>query len=217
MSSTVIRPSIASSLAAFLSSALVILLFQACSKDNPVAADPTVTGSSFTLTSPAFQDGGTLPRVYTCDSTGYSPPLAWTGSPAGAEEFALMMTTIALDGKKWNWVLYGIHASVAALAESTNAGTAGLSTDGPELRYYSPCSSGPGAKTYTFTLYALSGSPVFSVPPDSVTGAVLTSAISQLILDSCQLNVSYTRDSAKVFLASKQRDDISSRCGCRLP
>jgi phosphatidylethanolamine-binding protein (PEBP) family uncharacterized protein len=68
-----------------------------------------------------------------------------------------------------------------------------VSTDGPELRYYPPCSSGPGAKTYTFTLYALSAKPTFAVPESQVNGEILTTAINSLTIASRQLNLSYTR------------------------
>ena len=156
-----------------------------------------VCGSAITLTSPAFVAGGALPSQYTCDGTGgmlsASPPLAWTGAPEGTVEYALTISTIALDGTKWNWVLYRIPAGVTSLAEGTTVGTAGVSTDGPDLRYYPPCSSGPGEKSYTFTLYALSGAPTFSVPASQVTGGILTSAISPLIIGSSQVNVTYTR------------------------
>lgn len=151
-------------------------------------------GKIFTLTSPAFQDGGELPVDYTCDGAGYSPPLQWAGQPKATVEFALMMTTIAKDGEKWNWVLYDIPSDVPALAEnSSGVGINGLSSDGPELVYYPPCSQGPGPKTYTFTIHALSQKPVITVPADHVSGAVLTSAISQITLASSQINVSYTR------------------------
>jgi phosphatidylethanolamine-binding protein (PEBP) family uncharacterized protein len=155
----------------------------------------TVKGSSsFTLTSGAFHDGGTLPAVYTADGTGISPPLAWTTGPKGTVQFAVMMTTLALDGKKWNWVLYGIPADVTSLAAGTDGvGIAGLTSDGPESRYYPPNSQGPGPKTYTLTVYALSGTPTFTVPAGEVNGAALTSAISKLTLASSRLSVTYTR------------------------
>lgn len=159
---------------------------------------PTPTSSPvtepFALTSSAFADGGTLPIQYSGDGIGISPPLAWTGVPEGTVELALMMTTQALDGEKWNWVLYGIPASVTSLAEGTQGvGITGLSTDGPELRYYPPMSKGPGLKTYTFTLYALSAAPQLAVPAEQVNGPALTTAISQLTLASTQLSVGYTR------------------------
>ena len=157
-------------------------------------ASSSSSSSSLTLTSSAFVAGGTLPSQYTCDGTlgmsSHSPPLAWTGAPSGTVTFALTITTIALDGTKYNWVLYNIPNTVTSLTEATTLGTAGVSTDGSELRYYPPCSTGPGEKTYTFTLYALSGTPTFSAP---VTGTVLTSTISPLVIGSKQVNVTYTR------------------------
>ena len=156
-------------------------------------AAPAATGE-LTLTSSAFVDGGTLPVAYSCDGAGYSPPLAWSGAPEGTVQFAMLMTTLANDGMKWNWVMYGIPASATALVEGGgDVGTFGLTSDGPDLRYYSPCSQGPGAKTYTFTLYALSAAPTFSVPAAQVSGPLLTSAIAALILDSSLVSVSYTR------------------------
>ena len=156
-------------------------------------AQSSPTAGSFSLTSSAFTDGGTLPMKYTADGAGISPPLAWSGAPAGTKQFALTMTTLALDGEKWNWVLYGIPAGTTSLAEATTVGTAGLSTDGPELRYYPPASKGPGAKTYTFTLYALSAAPAFTVPAAEVSGPVLESALAGITLAKTQVSVSYTR------------------------
>lgn len=179
------------------SATLKAMAFEEDMEDSAVATalyTLSTSTSDFTLSSTAFEDGGALPAVYTCDGEGSSPPLAWTGAPKGTVEFALMMTTAAKDGTKWNWVLYGIPASVTSLAESsTGVGTAGLTSDGPNLAYSPPCSPGPGPMTYTFTVYALSGSPAFSVPASQVTGDVLTSAISQLTLASGQLSVTYTR------------------------
>jgi len=164
---------------------------------NVCGSSSTTTSSDFTLTSSAFVNGGTLPAQYTCDgSSGMlspNPPLAWSGAPSGTMTYALTVTTIALDGTKYNWVLYNIPNTVTSLTEATTQGTAGVSTDGSELRYYPPCSSGPGEKTYTFTLYALSGTPTFSVPESEVTGLILTGAISPLIIGTSQINVSYTR------------------------
>jgi phosphatidylethanolamine-binding protein (PEBP) family uncharacterized protein len=163
------------------------------SRDNGVCAAAT----DFTFSSSAFVEGGTLPSVYTCDGTAgmlsLSPPLAWTGAPSGTVEFALTMTTIALDGTKYNWVLFHIPAGTTSLATGTTVGTAGVSTDGSDLRYYPPCPSGPGLKNYTFTLYALSAVPTFSVPESQVGGTALLSAINPLIISSRVLNVGYTR------------------------
>jgi phosphatidylethanolamine-binding protein (PEBP) family uncharacterized protein len=169
----------------------------ACSTDwdccSFSCSDNNVCTAPFKFSSPAFQDGGILPITYTCEDAqgGVSPPLAWTGVPQGTVEFALTASTLAVDGKKWNWVLYGIPASVTALAANTSGiGTTGASTDGPDLKFYPPCSSGAGQRTYTFTLYALSGKPTFSTSP--VTGEVLADAIGPLTIGSRQMSVNYT-------------------------
>jgi phosphatidylethanolamine-binding protein (PEBP) family uncharacterized protein len=146
------------------------------------------------LISNAGVDGGTLPSEYTCDGTGSSPALSWSNAPAGTKEFALMMTTIPVDGPtKWNWVLYGLSGSSTNLAKnSSGVGILGVSSRGTRV-YEPPCSQGPGAKIYTFTLFALSAPPTLPVAAGQVTGEVLTKAISSITLGSASLNLSYTR------------------------
>jgi phosphatidylethanolamine-binding protein (PEBP) family uncharacterized protein len=162
------------------------------------ASTPTGTGgftTSFTLTSPAVASGGILPAAYTCDGPGSTPALAWTGAPAGTKEFALLMTTLPGDGTtKWNWVLYGISSATTSLAkDSYGVGALGVGSDGPALAYDPPCSQGPGSKVYTYTLYALSGSPALPSTPSQVTGQVLAGAIASLTLASASLSVTYSR------------------------
>jgi phosphatidylethanolamine-binding protein (PEBP) family uncharacterized protein len=150
---------------------------------------------SFLLTSDVGVDGGTLPADYTCDGTGSSPSLSWSNAPAGAKEFALMMTTLPGDGTtKWNWVLYSIPGTTTSLTKnSSGVGILGVGSHGPTMAYDPPCSQGPGPKLYTFTLYALSESPQLTGAANQVTGEVLTKAISPITLGSASLNLSYTR------------------------
>lgn len=157
------------------------------------ASSPASTGSgSFTLTSAAGTNGSAMSADYTCDGMGASVPLSWSGAPAGTKEFAVLMTTLPGDGTtRWNWVLYGIPGSTTSLSRDTfGLATAGVGSDGPFAGYQPPCSQGPGAKVYTFTVYALSASPAVS---GTVTGPTLTSAISSITLGSASLNLSFTR------------------------
>jgi phosphatidylethanolamine-binding protein (PEBP) family uncharacterized protein len=155
----------------------------------------SVSGEFFSLTSDAGVDGGLLPAEYTCDGTGSSPALSWSNAPAGAKEFALMMTTLPVDGgTKWNWVLYGIPGTTSFLAKnSSGVGIPGVGSHGASKGYQPPCSQGPGAKLYTFTLYALSASPILPSASEEVTGEVLSRAISSITLGSASLNLSYAR------------------------
>jgi len=159
---------------------------------NPVSAYGE--NGDFSLTSDAGVGDGTLPAEYTCDGSGSSPALSWTNAPPGTREFALIMTTLPGDGTtKWNWVLYDIPALTSSLAKNTSGvGTPGVGSHGSTKGYQPPCSQGPGAKLYTFTLYALSGSP--SLPDNGqMNGSVLTNAISSVTLGKASLNLSYTR------------------------
>lgn len=165
---------------------------------GPASSSVTATpsgSSSFVLTSAAGSEGGSLSTDYTCDGTGSSPALAWSNAPAGTQEFAVMMTTLPGDGTtKWNWLLTGIPATTTSLSkDSFGIGTAGVGSDGPYVGYQPPCSQGPGAKVYTFTVYALSAAPSLTVPASQITGAALTSALSSITLGSAALNLNVTR------------------------
>jgi uncharacterized protein (TIGR03437 family) len=155
----------------------------------------SVTNGSFTLTSTAGVNGGLMAADYTCDGTGSTLPLAWSGAPSGTKEFALLMTTLPGDGTtKWNWVLYHIPATVNSLAkDSFLVGTLGVGSDGGGTVYDPPCSQGPGLKLYTYTVYALSAAPTFPVPAAQVTGQTVTDAIASLTLSSASLTLGFSR------------------------
>ena len=152
----------------------------------------TPTDPGFRLTSSVVSEGGNLPADHTCDGHGGSPPLAWSGAPAGTRAFALLMTTIPADGStKYNWVLYNVPAARQALdAAAFGVAEAGVGSDGPATGYQPPCSQGTGPKTYTFTLHALSASVSPSGVPD---GPALLALVAPLTLAKATLNVSYSR------------------------
>lgn len=161
----------------------------------PVGVITPTSPGSFTLTSTAGINGGTLPNSATCDGQGSTIPLAWANAPAGTKEFAMLMTTLPGDGTtKWNWVLYHIPATVKALSQDAFlVGTMGVGSDGAGTVYNPPCSQGPGLKLYTFTLYALSDIPAFSVPAAQVTGQNVTDAIGGITLGSASLTLGSAR------------------------
>jgi phosphatidylethanolamine-binding protein (PEBP) family uncharacterized protein len=151
--------------------------------------------AAFTLSSTAAVEAGALPASFTCDGAGVTMPLSWSNAPAATTGFAVLMTTLPGDGTtKWSWVLYGIPSTTAGLAmDSSGVGTLGLADGAPVAGYSPPCSEGPGAKTYTFTVHALSGTPTFAVAAGQVTGQMVSDAIVPLTLASASLNVSYAR------------------------
>ena len=161
----------------------------------PAAASVTHGSSSFTLRSPDFENGGTLPIDYTGDGSGATPPLEWSGVPAGTKSYALMMHHLDPEGAvKWYWTLYDIPEDVTSLPKNVKGiGKVGTGFKG-QVGYEPPHSKGPGAKTYTLTLYALSAPAKVTVPPSQVNREVLLAAIQGSVLASSDLNVVYTRN-----------------------
>jgi phosphatidylethanolamine-binding protein (PEBP) family uncharacterized protein len=155
-------------------------------------ATPAATGV-FTLSSSAVANGGALPVTYTCDGASESPPLAWSGAPAGTKSYALSMHHIAPDATHYYWTVYNIPATVSAIpANDKSIGTYGANSVNPTLAYAAPCSQGPGLKNYIITVYALSAAPVIAAGT-TVTRDVLLAAIADRTLASSALNITYSR------------------------
>jgi len=118
---------------------------------------------AFLLTSAAFQDGATIPRKHTCDGVDVSPPLAWSGAPAGTRGFALIADDPDAPGGTWvHWVLYHLPAEVFELpeniakVESLDLGGARQGrNDFRRPGYGGPCPPPGPAHRYFFKLYAL--------------------------------------------------------------
>jgi Raf kinase inhibitor-like YbhB/YbcL family protein len=118
-----------------------------------------------TLSSPAFTDGGPIPKRFTCDGPNLSPPLAWTGAPDGTRSFAVIVDDPdapdpAAPKRVWvHWVLYNIPSSVGELAEGASRaalprGAREGQHDGRGPGYSGPCPP-IGRHRYFHKLYAL--------------------------------------------------------------
>ncbi len=160
---------------------------------RPAIFIPKRTGS-LTLLSPAVADGGALPTEFTGDGAGSTLPLEWKGAPADTKSYALIMDHLAPGNvMKCYWTLWNIPASVTSLPKNVqNVGQSGPGFKG-QIGYEPPHSQGPGLKTYVLTLYALSAPPQLNQPAREVTREVLLTAIKDLVLDSAELKVTYTR------------------------
>lgn len=182
----------------FITARTAAYTLQMPARASSASWDPAaVTSSSgFTLTSATVIEGGTLPAEYTCDGTSASLALAWSGAPAGTQNFAVVMHHVASpEDVHWYWVLYDIPASVTSLSKnSTGIGTLGTNSVNGKTAYTPPCSKGPGPKDYTYTVYALSAQPQFTVPAAQVSRKVLLEAIQNITLASAELHVTYTRE-----------------------
>jgi Raf kinase inhibitor-like YbhB/YbcL family protein len=115
------------------------------------------------LTSTAFDAGGPIPPIYTCDGANVSPPLAWSGAPAGAKSLVLIVDDPdapdpAAPKLTWvHWVLYNMPPDATGLEQGGRhlpAGTREGTNDFKRTGYGGPCPP-VGRHRYFFTLYAL--------------------------------------------------------------
>jgi Raf kinase inhibitor-like YbhB/YbcL family protein len=113
---------------------------------------------SIELTSPAFKDGGTIPDRYGRLGGNASPPLEWSGVPAGTLELALQVEDPdAPSGTFTHWVLAGLDPELERLDEGDVPSSAVEgSNDFGEDGYSGPQPpTGDPPHRYVFTLLAL--------------------------------------------------------------
>jgi phosphatidylethanolamine-binding protein (PEBP) family uncharacterized protein len=90
------------------------------------------------------------------------------------------------------WVIWNIPATTSKIEkDEPKIGNLGVGFRG-QIGYEPPHSKGPGPKTYTLTLYALSESLNITQPPEKVTREVLIKAMTGKILATASLRVVYT-------------------------
>jgi len=115
------------------------------------------------ITSPAFAEGGAIPKKYTCEGEDLSPPLAISGVPAGTRSLALIVDDpdapdpAAPKMTYVHWVLFDLPPDTKEIPEgmaTTPAGAKSGLNDFKRTRYGGPCPP-IGRHRYFFKLYAL--------------------------------------------------------------
>ena len=117
---------------------------------------------SFTLTSPAFPNGGEIPRHYTCADADVSPDLAWSEAPAATQSLALIVDDPDASVGTWtHWLIWNIPPKATVRPSDTprvplldNAARQGLN-DFKRIGYGGPCPAPGKPHRYFFKLYAL--------------------------------------------------------------
>src|SRR2546427_5489511 len=74
---------------------------------------------AFTPAGAAFREGAAISVKYTCDGVDVSPPLAWSGAPAGTQAFTLVLDYPHAPAERWvHSVLLNLPAGGSQLAEN---------------------------------------------------------------------------------------------------
>jgi Raf kinase inhibitor-like YbhB/YbcL family protein len=114
---------------------------------------------AFRLQCSAFPEGGTIPKLNTCEGADLSPALEWSGEPPDTKSFALIVDDPDAPVGTWNhWLLWDIPRSVHTLAPGFKPRQTGESgtNDFGNLGYGGPCPpKGHGPHRYFFKLFAL--------------------------------------------------------------
>jgi Raf kinase inhibitor-like YbhB/YbcL family protein len=154
---------------------------------------------ALTLTSSAFEPGGTIPSKYTCEGDDVSPPLAFAGVPSGTKSLALVVDDPDAPDPKapkkvWvHWLVYNLPAESEGLPE--NASGAGLPKDAitglsdrKETAYHGPCPP-IGRHRYFLKLYALD----IALPQKPLAKPELEAAMKGHVLAQAELIGTYQK------------------------
>ena len=182
---------------AFLLAILLICLSGGWGQAQLVYGQTTM---ALSLSSPAFKHNGEIPQTYTCEGLDISPPLEWTGVPAGTDSLALIIDDPdapdpAAPKITWvHWILYNLPPSSTGLVEGIAsrdlpAGTGVGLNNWNRNDFGGPCPP-IGRHRYFHKLYALDrvldleGSP---------TKADVEAAMAGHILDRVELMGTYQK------------------------
>jgi Raf kinase inhibitor-like YbhB/YbcL family protein len=168
-----------------------------CGGGRDGETDPGAKAMKIDLTSPAFQEGQTIPRQCTADGKDVSPPLRWGEPPQGTRGFALVCEDPDAPRGTWtHWVIFDLLASSRGLDE-------GVPTDAPlgdgekqgkndfgKNGYGGPSPPRGKPHRYFFKLYALDAPTGLS---EGATRADLLNAIKGHVLAEGQLMGLYGR------------------------
>lgn len=110
------------------------------------------------ITSTVFIDNQNMPKEYSCEGDGKSPPLTFSKVPEEAKSLALIVDDPdAPSGTFTHWVVFNIPPSTLQVLKNDvpKNGLEGLNSKG-KLGYTPPCPP-EGTHHYRFKLFALIG------------------------------------------------------------
>jgi len=142
------------------------------------------------ITSSVFSEGQMMPKKYTCDGDGISPPLTITNVPAEAKSLVLIVDDPdALGGNFDHWLVWNINPKLTEIPEGIEPDGVPGSNSGGRPGYYPPCPPS-GKHRYIFKIFAL------DIKLDLSKGVgkdELEKAMVNHILDSGQIVGNYSR------------------------
>lgn len=163
-------------------------------KINPVRKDRLTNGvnGNMIITSPSFQDNGSIPSKYTCDGENVNPPLVIKDVPSGTKSLTLIVDDPDAPRGTWvHWIVWNIDPQTTQISErSVPAQASEGQTDFGKPGYGGPCPPS-GTHRYFFKVYALDTTLDLSLQADK---AELEKAMEGHVLDKAELIGLYSRE-----------------------
>jgi len=143
------------------------------------------------ISSPAFEDNGSIPAKYSCDGANVNPPLVIDNVPAGTKALALIVDDPDAPVGMWvHWVMWNVEPKTGEIGEdSVPTGAQQGKNDWHRNDYGGPCPPS-GTHRYFFKLYALNGALNL---PATTTKTDLEKAMDGHILAQAQIVGLYKR------------------------
>jgi Raf kinase inhibitor-like YbhB/YbcL family protein len=168
--------SLAAGLLGLVGGVLCLALLTGCGVgDDDVVEPGSDLPERIAVSSPAFGEGAAIPTRFSCRGAEVSPPLRWTGVPAGVAQLALVVDDPdAPSGTYVHWVLFGLPPDATGLEEGQvpRGAMQGRNSAG-DAAYAGPCPPS-GTHHYRFTVYAL------KTTMDLPNGAELDAALAAI-------------------------------------
>jgi Raf kinase inhibitor-like YbhB/YbcL family protein len=147
--------------------------------------------TKFKISSPAFEDNGTIPKKYGCAGENVNPALKFEGVPPGTKSLVLVFDDIDAPGGSYvHWILWKIDSGTREIREnSVPEGAVQGTNDFKKQNYGGPC---PPTRPhrYLFKLYALDT--VLNLQPASAKPD-LEKAMAGRILTQAELKGTYKK------------------------
>jgi Raf kinase inhibitor-like YbhB/YbcL family protein len=129
---------------------------------------------TITVTSPAVEARGQLPRKYTCDGGGARIPIEWGALPSGTKSVIVLVDDASMQKTFWaNWIVWNIPPTVHALPEGAPlpAGAQEGVSDWGKPGWDPPCTKGE-KRSYRISVFALNTT-IGKVTPSPMRSPVL--------------------------------------------
>jgi Raf kinase inhibitor-like YbhB/YbcL family protein len=108
-----------------------------------------------TITSPAFENSGKIPSLYSCDESNINPPLEFNNIPENTKSLVLILDDPDSPGGTWDhWIVWNIPVINGIEEDSVPTGAIEGMGSSELDGYDGPCPP-DGTHRYFFKLYAL--------------------------------------------------------------